>query len=282
MAARLLTDERWSGLPLLECHMDPGRYRLSMQVPRLIIRRDIGTNVEVFGESGHRVAFRQAPLRFDLFGPGLDISAVCERVATKSLVVALPQAWMDDVAADDRLTLRPRFQFGDPPLRRLVWRLLSYHERGAPLGENYSRAVSQAIVDRVVALQLAWRLDRPGLHPEAKRLVIAIIEDELHETLTVNRLAARIGMSVASFARDFRATFKTTPPQYIRRRRLQRAKEMLRGTDAAVITIAFELGFASHAHFSSTFHAFTGMTPSEYRRQTTARETPAAAEPGVH
>lgn len=284
MAARPLTDTQWNGLPLLECQMDPGRFQLSMQVPRLIIRRDVGLNVEVCTESGHHASFRQAPLRFDLFGPGLDIQAVCDRVATRSLVVALPQAWMDDDGTGVVPALRPRFQFGDPALRRLVWCLSAYHERGAPLGAIYARAVSQAIVDRVVSLQLAWHREAPGLHPEARRLVMEIIDDELSESPTMRRLAARVGMSVASFARDFRATFKATPLQYVRQRRLQRAQQMLRGTDAALVTIALDLGFSSHAHFSASFHAFTGMTPSEYRRQATepAPSAVASGHLGIH
>ena len=79
---------------MLECVMDPGRYDLYMKVPRLIIRESPGTQVEVFGKDGQRVAFQQAAFRFDLFGPGVDIKAISERPATKSLVVALPSEWI--------------------------------------------------------------------------------------------------------------------------------------------------------------------------------------------
>jgi AraC family transcriptional regulator len=268
MAATPITDHRWGGLPLLECVMDPGRYELYMQVPRLIVRESVGTHVEVFSKAGQRVAFQQAPLRFDLFGPGLDITAVSDHPGTRSLVVALPKEWIpeDDAVPGERMALRPRFQFGDASLRRLVWRLKSYHERGAPLGESYSRAVSRSIVERVVSLQLAWIQGGTSLDPEARHLVTSIIQDHLQDTLTVPQLAARVGMSLTSFARKFRATFHATPHQYIREQRLRRALEMLNGTDASLTTIALESGFASHAHFSTTFHAVMGMTPSDYRR----------------
>ncbi|HSW22044.1 MAG TPA: hypothetical protein VLJ62_04690, partial [Burkholderiaceae bacterium] len=93
MPASPLTDEHWSGLPLLMCNMDPGLYRLDVHTPMLVTRDDLGTHVEVLNESDRRIAFRQAPLRFDLFGAGLEMNAVSDRKATKSLVVALPAEW---------------------------------------------------------------------------------------------------------------------------------------------------------------------------------------------
>jgi hypothetical protein len=116
MSALPLTDEHWSGLPLLMCNMDPGLYRIDVHTPMLVIREDLGTNVEVLNEGACRVAFRQAPLRFDLFSAGLLMNAVSDRKATKSLVVALPAEWMpaDDGVQDGQIRLRPRFQFADP------------------------------------------------------------------------------------------------------------------------------------------------------------------------
>jgi AraC-like DNA-binding protein len=243
-----------------------------MQVPRLIIRESPGTQVEVFGSASQRVAFKQAPFRFDLFGPGLDIAAVCDRPATKSLVVALPSNWMpaDDGVPGETIALRPRFQFRDDLLQRLVWRLKSHHEWGAPLGDMYSRAVSKSIVDRVVTLQSAWMQGGIGLDSEAKRLVTSIIEDNLQDTLTVPELAKRVGMSRTSFARKFQISFHATPHQYIRERRLQRALEMLKSTEASLTAIALESGFGSHAHFSTTFRAVMGMTPNEFRQRAPA------------
>ena len=94
MPALPLTDERWSGLPLLECNMDPGLSRINVGVPLLITRYDIGTRVETFNEAGAQVAFRQAPLRFDLFPAGISMDAFSDLRATKSLVFALPREWM--------------------------------------------------------------------------------------------------------------------------------------------------------------------------------------------
>jgi AraC family transcriptional regulator len=271
MPATPLTDEHWSGLPLLECNMDPGLYRLDVAMPMLITRDDLGTQVEVLNDGPRRVAFRQAPLRFDLFASGLVMDALSDRPATKSLCVALPIDWMpvDDDAPDGQIRLQARYQFADLELRRLVWRLTTHHRCGEPLGYSYSGAVSRTIVDRVVRLQFerdARHPDSVGLRPEARRLVETLVDDSLQEPPTPAALAARIGMGIGRFLREFKATFAATPHQYIQQRRLARARDLLRSTDASLSTVALEIGFASHSHFSTAFRAATGVTPSSYRR----------------
>jgi len=271
MPASPLTDENWSGLPLLQCNMDPGLYRLNVETPMLVFRHDLGTLVEVPGENGGCVQFRQAPMRFDLFAMGVQMNAVSDRLATKSLVVALPPHWLpaDHGGPQGRIGVRSVFQFADAQLRRLVWRLMTCHRSGEPLGSDYSEAVSRTLVDRLVRLQLAAEArdpDSAGLDLPARRWVDALIDSNLQEPPTVTAMAAALGMGVVRFAREFKATFSATPHQYIQQRRLDHARTLLRQTDAPLTTIALETGFASHAHFSTVFRASTGFTPSSYRR----------------
>jgi AraC family transcriptional regulator len=144
-----------------------------------------------------------------------------------------------------------------------------HHRNGEPLGPDYSGAVSRVLVDRIVTLQAAAearRLDAARLEREACRLVEALIDADLQNPPSVTALASKVGMGIARFVRAFRTTFETSPHRYVQRRRLQRARELLLGTDASITSIALDTGFASHAHFSTVFRAETGMTPSRYRR----------------
>lgn len=271
MPATPITDEHWTGLPLLQCHMDPGLYRLDVDTPILVIRDDLGTQVEVLNDGARRVAFRQAPLRFDLFSTGLVMDAVSDRPATKSLVVALPADWLRAAgdASDGATPLQARFQFADAPLRRLVWRLTTHHRSGEPLGHSYNGAVSRTIVDRILRLQFARDARHPdsvGLKPEARRIVERLVDASLQEPPGPAALAASVGMGLGRFLREFKVTFEATPHQYVQQRRLSRACELLRATDASLSTVALETGFASHSHFSTAFRAVLGMTPRSYRR----------------
>ena len=99
---------------------------------------DLGTNVEVLNEGACRVAFRQAPLRFDLFSAGPLMNAVSDRKATKSLVVALPAARCRPTTAYRmvRFACARDFSLRDLELRRLAWRLTTHHRSGEPLGHS--------------------------------------------------------------------------------------------------------------------------------------------------
>ena len=83
--------------------------------------------------------------------------------------------------------------------------------------------------------------------------------------LTVDRLAARCGLSPFHFIRTFRAAFGATPHQYVRDRRLERAKELLVTTGIPVTEICSQIGFQSLGSFSTLFRRVTGETPADYR-----------------
>jgi AraC-like DNA-binding protein len=86
-----------------------------------------------------------------------------------------------------------------------------------------------------------------------------------HEAWPVERLAKVSGVSQAHFARSFKAAFGVPPHRYLLSRRLERAKALLRDTDAPVIEIAFQTGWNSLGTFGRTFRDVLGASPSELR-----------------
>jgi AraC-like DNA-binding protein len=85
--------------------------------------------------------------------------------------------------------------------------------------------------------------------------------------LDVPVLAGIACVSEAHFIRAFRATFGETPHRYLQRRRVERAMYLLRGTDADVTDICFDVGFSSLGTFSRTFKDIVGETPTAHRRR---------------
>ncbi len=273
MSATPITDEAWAGLPLLICNMDPGRYFIDVAAPMLVIRDEPGSRVEILDDGHGRggMTFRQAPLRFDLFEAGVQMNAFSDRTATKSLVVAVPANWLalDDDAVDGGVRLRSRYQFSDAWLKRLVWRLTTHHSSDLTVGEVFSRAVSRAIVDRLIRLELCAEARRPqfgGLPHDVRHSLQSWIDSSLQEPPTLAALAAAAGMGQIRFVRQFKVTFESTPRQYIEQRRMVRARALLKSTDAPLSTIALECGFSSQSHFSTVFRAALGLTPGQFRR----------------
>ncbi len=91
-----------------------------------------------------------------------------------------------------------------------------------------------------------------------------------HEPWPVLRLAAVSGVSAAHFARSFKAAFGMPPHRYLLSRRIERAKALLRDTDAAITEIAFQTGWTSLGTFGRVFRDVTGESPSDFRGQVRA------------
>ena len=88
------------------------------------------------------------------------------------------------------------------------------------------------------------------------------------EPLDIAALASIACVSEAHFIRVFRATFGETPHRYLQRRRVERAMQLLRDTDASVTDICLTVGFTSLGTFSRRFSEVTGTSPTAYRSTT--------------
>ena len=91
------------------------------------------------------------------------------------------------------------------------------------------------------------------------------IDKHYAKALTVERLARLAGLSPFHFIRAFRAATGQTPHQYLRRRRIDRACELLATTPMSVTDICDGVGFQSLGSFSSVFKRLTGESPAQYR-----------------
>ncbi|MFD2469239.1 helix-turn-helix transcriptional regulator [Amycolatopsis silviterrae] len=89
--------------------------------------------------------------------------------------------------------------------------------------------------------------------------------------LDLDAVAAHAGYSRYHFVRLFRAVYGQTPGQYLSRRRIERAEDLLRTADLSVTEICALVGFSSLGSFSASFKKHTGLTPSEYRARNVRR-----------
>ncbi len=105
-------------------------------------------------------------------------------------------------------------------------------------------------------------------HTEDKRIARAIdyLEAHISKSLTVAELAGVAALSPGQFARVFKATTGEAVWAFVQRRRIERARDMLRHTATPISQIAFECGFASQNHMTTLFRRHLGVTPGGFRR----------------
>jgi AraC-like DNA-binding protein len=101
-----------------------------------------------------------------------------------------------------------------------------------------------------------------------------LIDREYARELDVPALARAAHASTAHFSRSFKRAFGETPHRYLLRRRIERAKELLRGTELSVTEVSVEVGFRSLGSFSIGFRELVGEPPSEYARRWRATRPP--------
>jgi len=94
------------------------------------------------------------------------------------------------------------------------------------------------------------------------------------EPLDVPRLARAALASEAHFIRSFKRAFGETPHQYLQRRRIERACELLRESDRPVTEVCLDVGFRSLGSFSAAFRRIVGEAPIAYRERARAAPPP--------
>ena len=92
--------------------------------------------------------------------------------------------------------------------------------------------------------------------------------DECYDLpLDLAEISKQACLSRYHFLRLFRDAFETTPHQYLIRRRIEKAKELLRSRGLSVTDVCFEVGFQSLGSFSSLFRRCVGHAPINYRKR---------------
>jgi len=104
-----------------------------------------------------------------------------------------------------------------------------------------------------------------GLSGRKLRAVLECIDANYAQDLSLSELAGVAGVSTFHFAREFKRAVGTTPHQYLMRIRVERAKELLSGSEMPLADVGFQAGFSHQSHFTRLFRKVTGTTPHSYR-----------------
>jgi len=94
---------------------------------------------------------------------------------------------------------------------------------------------------------------------------LKIIHTECETNLDILNLAKQEDMSVSSFHTHFKKVTSHTPLQYIKKIRLNKAKDLIAKHHYQVVDAAYEMGYDSASQFSRDFKNYFGYPPKEVK-----------------
>lgn len=106
-----------------------------------------------------------------------------------------------------------------------------------------------------------------GLAPKILYRALERLRSDSDVDVSLTALASDAGLSRFHFCRAFKESTGLSPHAWLRQHRLEQATDMLRNTDASIMSIATTLGYASQTAFAAAFRKLTGETPSDWRQR---------------
>lgn len=99
-----------------------------------------------------------------------------------------------------------------------------------------------------------------------------VVEAHLYDDISVSELAALSNHSLSSFKRKFKEIYKESTAGYLKKKKLEKAAELLLASNEHIGKICYDAGFNDVAHFSRSFKRQYDCSPSVYRMNQTIKE----------
>lgn len=119
--------------------------------------------------------------------------------------------------------------------QELVYDMLHMKEVNSILNNNYNNSINKSI---------------------------KIMEDNILEKITITDIAEKVNMSVSNFSSKFKEEVGVSPNIYLRKLKLNKAKDMLKYK--SVTEVSYDLGYYNISHFINLFKEIYGITPKQY------------------
>ncbi|MEM1039329.1 MAG: GlxA family transcriptional regulator [Pseudomonadota bacterium] len=142
------------------------------------------------------------------------------------------------------------------------------------IDEDFGARVANEVANQFQHERIRTNTDRQRVGPErdlggkSEKLqrAVELMAEHLEEPLSALEIARRVGLSLRQVERLFLRHLSCTPGRYYMSVRLERARELLRHTNAPILDVALSTGFTSHSYFAQSYRNHFDCSPSEERR----------------
>jgi len=159
----------------------------------------------------------------------------------------------------------------DPVVSGLLMSAADVLEGNAALDLLFRQQLTDVLATRILAehtgVPSTFEPIMGGLSAHVLRRAIERLRSDSDGDVSLTALASDAGLSRFHFCRAFKESTGLSPHAWLRQQRLDQAMNMLRDTDAPIVSVAAQLGYASQNAFAAAFKKLTGETPSDWRRR---------------
>lgn len=121
-----------------------------------------------------------------------------------------------------------------------------------------------AASEKVLVQPKLRQMEITSVDEQFMKSVTDYIEDHLSTDITVETMAADLGVSRVQLYRRVVSLTGSTPSEYLRNIRLRHAEQFLRDGQLTVSEVAYRVGFNNPRYFSKYFTEMYGVSPSQY------------------
>lgn len=185
------------------------------------------------------------------------------------LMLYLPNALLNDIDQWQKgpRSVIPRHGFRSPRLAQGLLAASALEDVSHPLERLNAEVVwNDLLTDFVGEVTGSFGSEQDGIVRSVSRAAERArqyLHDNLKNPFSLDQLAHAAGVSKYHLCRVFTASYGMPPQLYLRQIRVQRARDLLRGT-GSLSDIAFQAGFADQSHLGRAFKRVHGVTPGAY------------------
>ncbi len=238
------------------------RHNVSMQIGRPLL-----VTSRCNGETLRRL---QVPGDVKIVPPGVPRVWETESPTVKLSMYLSPALMLSTAEAmgvdPDRVAIAPRLHLRDPRIEHIGWAVKAELEAAEPLGRLYGDSLGIAL-----ASHLLRGYATAGLHGDARlprrRLerVLDFVRSNIASDLSLAELAKIARVSPSHFKTLFKQSVGMPVHQYVIRRRVEYAAELLQAGEPPLADVALAAGFANQSHMARCMRRVLGTTPAGVR-----------------
>ncbi|MEQ7807732.1 helix-turn-helix transcriptional regulator [Priestia aryabhattai] len=198
---------------------------------------------------------------FDIDEPSLRIDMLknCELIFTSAspfypILKTTINKWIDILSLNENYTIKHKLK-----LQIILFELLEIFVE--MLFQNQNSELQQSMTTTKYAKEIA-----DAIRANFKKSYLYLGNEELDNNVLIQPIIASLGLSPNYGLEVFQKVYHMSPRKYLSELKLQEAKILMQQPDISLKEIATRLGYKNLSHFSRQFKRWTGLSPTEFRK----------------